>query len=149
MTFPAIEQLLPHRAPMLWVDEVVHHEGDDIHCRLTVRASHVFVTAGEVEPIVAVEWMAQTVGALVGLYDRKRGDAPRPGYLIAIPEAHFPADRFYVGDVLELYARRAWGDETLGSFECKVERRGELAASAQLSVYRRAVPEARPRPEAP
>jgi predicted hotdog family 3-hydroxylacyl-ACP dehydratase len=139
MSFPPITDLLPHRAPMLWIDEVVAHHGDDISCRLTVRPDHVFVSDGEVEPVVAIEWMAQTVGALVGLYDRKQSLAPRPGYLIAIPEAEFFVPRFRVGDALDLFARRAWGDETLASFEARVELAGKPAARAQLSVYRRPV----------
>ncbi|MEY4513482.1 MAG: hypothetical protein RLZZ450_5604 [Pseudomonadota bacterium] len=122
---------------MLWIDEVVHHQGDDVHCRLTVRESHVFVQAGRVEPVIAIEWMAQTVGALVGLYDRVESATPRPGYLIAVPDAQFFVDTFYVGDVLELKAQLAWGDSTLASFEAQVERDGKLAARAQLSVYRR------------
>lgn len=138
MTFPAIAELLPHRPPMLWLDQVVAREGDAIHCRLTVREEHVFVSAGEVEPLVSVEWMAQAVGALVGLFDRAREQAPRPGYLIAVPEASFSVERFVVGDVVDVYARRAWGDESLASFECRCERAGELAATTQVSVYRRA-----------
>lgn len=122
---------------MLWIDEVVSHQGDDVHCRLTVRESHVFVEAGRVEPVVAIEWMAQTVGALVGLYDRTRAQQPRPGYLIAVPEAQFFVEAFMVGDVLDLKAHRAWGDSTLASFEAQVERAGQLVARAQLSVYRR------------
>ena len=144
MSFPPIEQLLPHRAPMLWVDSVVAQSGDDVHCRLTVRDEHVFVQNGVVEPVVAIEWMAQTVGALVGLWDRKRYEAPRPGYLIAVPEALFMVERFAVGDVLELYAHKAWGDETLASFEAQVERAGVIAAKAQLSVYRRKLGHAQP-----
>lgn len=137
MSFPEISELLPHRPPMLWVDEVVEQHGDEVHCRLTVRSDHVFVEAGVVEPIVAIEWMAQTVGALVGLFDRARSERPRPGYLIAIPEAQFMVASFAVGDELELWARRVWGDDTLASFEARVVRGGELAARAQLSVYRR------------
>jgi hypothetical protein len=57
--------------------------------------------------------------------------------LIAIPEAEFTVDRFSVGDALAIYASRTWGDETLASFEARVERDGKLAARAQLSVYRR------------
>jgi predicted hotdog family 3-hydroxylacyl-ACP dehydratase len=72
------------------------------------------------------------------LYDCKRAQIPRPGYLIAVPEAQFFVDRFQVGDVLALRARKAWGDENLASFECEVEREGERCARAQLSVYRRA-----------
>ncbi len=136
MSFPPIEELLPHRPPMLWIDEVSWHEGDAIRCALRIR-DQVFVENGEVDPVVSIEWMAQTVGALVGLYDRRQQQAPRPGYLIAIPEAEFTVDRFRVGDVLVLHARRTWGDETLASFEARVEREGETAARAQLSVYRR------------
>ena len=122
---------------MLWVDEVVAREGDAVHCRLTVREGHVFVEDGEVEPIAAIEWMAQSVAALVGLMDRQKQETPRPGYLIAVPEAQFFVERFAVGDVLDLRAKRTWGDDTLASFECEVERGGERAATAQLSVYRR------------
>lgn len=124
---------------MLWVDEVVHHESDLVHCKLTIRDTHVFVEEGRVEPIVAVEWMAQAVGALVGLWDRQNDLTPRPGFLIAIPEARFEIDWFYVGDELALTARRAWGDHQLASFECSVGLRGNTVASAQISVYRRAL----------
>jgi len=122
---------------MLWIDEVIAHGDDDVHCRVTVRESHVFVEAGQVEPVVAIEWMAQAVGALVGLNDRAHAQQPRPGYLIAVPEARFFVETFVVGDVLELKAHRAWGDATLASFEATVERTGQLVARAQLSVYRR------------
>lgn len=139
MSYPPIEQLLPHRAPMLWLDEVSWHQGDSIRCALRIR-DQVFVANGEVEPVVAVEWMAQAVGALVGLYDRKVQQVPRPGYMIAIPEAEFAVDRFLVGDLLDVHARRSWGDDTLASFEGRVERDGVLCARAQLSVYRRNPP---------
>lgn len=137
MSFPPIEQLLPHRPPMLWIDAVIAQQGDQVHCRLTLRDEHVFALDGRVDSIVSIEWMAQTVGTLVGLYDRKRSEAPRPGYLIAIPEASFLVDSFQVGDVLELRAQKIWGDDTLASFEAEVERTGVLAARAQLSVYRK------------
>lgn len=139
MTYPPIQTLLPHAPPMLWVDEVLHHEADLVRCKLTIRSGHVFVDQGRVEPVVAVEWMAQAVGALVGLWDRENDLTPRPGFLIAIPEARFEVDWFYVGDELILTARRAWGDHQLASFEAEVGLRGQTVASAQLSVYRRAL----------
>lgn len=139
MPYPPIQNLLPHEPPMLWVDEVLRHEDDNVTCRLTVRDEHVFVEQGRVEPLIAIEWMAQAVGALVGLWDRGNDESPRPGFLIAIPEARFEVESFAVGDVLTLHARRAWGDHQLASFECEVELRGQRVASAQLSVYRRAL----------
>lgn len=140
MSFPDIEQLVAHRAPMRWVDEVVATGPESVHCRLTIRDEHVFVREGKVEPLVAVEWMAQAIAALVGLRDRAQNQDVRPGYLIAVPEATFAVDEFVLGDVLDLHARRVWGDDELASFECRVDRAGVTAATATISVYRRALP---------
>lgn len=139
MSFPAIEQLLPHASPMLWLDEVCACEEDLVRCKLRIRQEHVFVEDGLVDPLIAIEWMAQTVAALVGLWDRQKDVTPRPGFLIAIPEASFEVEHFQLGDELVVTAKRIWGDDQLASFECQVER-GELqVARAQLSVYRRAL----------
>lgn len=139
MTFLPIQDLLPHEPPMLWLDRVLSREGDEIRCELEIRPDHVFVEDGSVEPVVSIEWMAQTVGALVGIFDRRKELVPRPGYLIAIPEATFDVDTFRVGDQLVIEAKRVWGDDELASFECAVARDGRTVAKAQLSVYRRAL----------
>jgi predicted hotdog family 3-hydroxylacyl-ACP dehydratase len=137
MSFPDILELLPHRPPMLWIDEVLAREADEVRCKLTIRDDHLFVDEnGTVEPITSIEWIAQAVAALVGVLDRDRLRKPRPGYLIAIPEATFHVAAFAVGDVLEIVARRIWGDDTLASFEGAVHRDGALATHAQLSVFR-------------
>lgn len=121
---------------MRWIDEVMYLEGDEIGCRLTIRREHVFVTGAHVEPLTAIEWMAQTVAAMIGLRDREKLEPPRPGYLIAVPEASFHVDEFLVGDELSVIARCAFGDDKLASFECRVERSGQTAARGRLSVYR-------------
>jgi predicted hotdog family 3-hydroxylacyl-ACP dehydratase len=122
---------------MLWLDEVLWFEDDEIQCGLRIRADHVFVVDGVVDPVVSVEWMAQAVGALVGMQDHTQSIKPRPGYLIAIPEAEFAVAHFHVGDQLTLFARRSWGDNTMASFQGRVERHGVQCARAQLTVYRR------------
>ncbi len=139
MSFPEIESLLPHRAPMLWLDKVIARESERVRCMLTIREQHVFVEHGRVESLISVEWMAQAVAALVGLIDRDRDHHPRPGYLIAIPVGAFHVPHFEVGDVVEIEATRVWGDDQLASFECKVERGQQLCATAQVSVYRKAL----------
>ncbi len=140
MSFLPIEQLLPHEPPMLWLDRVLHRDGDLVRCALEIRPEHVFVEDGLADPVVSIEWMAQTVGALVGIMDRNNALNPRPGYLIAIPEASFEVATFAVGDRLEIEAKRVWGDDELASFECAVARAGQTVARAQLSLYRRALP---------
>jgi predicted hotdog family 3-hydroxylacyl-ACP dehydratase len=142
MSAPLISELLPHAPPMLWLDELVSGGEHQVQCKLVLREDHVFVEDGAVEPLVSLEWMAQAVAALAGLRDRAQALAPRPGFLIAIPEASFEVDAFQLGDELLITATRVWGDDQLASFECSVERRGAVVARAQLSVYRRAPREA-------
>jgi len=137
MTLPPIETLLPHRAPMLWIDEILERDGDRVRCALTPRAEHLFVENGRVEPLIAIEWMAQTVAALVGMRDRDQCLDPRPGYLIAIPDSRFHVTHFDLGVRLEIEAERVWGDDQLASFECKVMRDDMLCATSQVSVYRK------------
>lgn len=136
MSFPDIRELLPHRPPMLWIDAVIAHDEDEVRCRVTVREDHLFVEDGKVEALVAIEWIAQAVGALAGLRDRHEPVAPRPGFLIAVPEAELAVEHFAVGDALEVVARRAWGDDALGAFEGEVWRGDALTVRAKLSVYR-------------
>lgn len=137
MKYPALSEILPHRPPMLWLDEVISHDEHRARCRLTVRTDHPFVRNGELDALVGIEWMAQAVAALVGLRDLAVGEHPRTGYLIAIPEATFDIQTFVVGDVLEVEARRVWGDDQLASFTCEVYRGASTVARAQLSVYRK------------
>lgn len=143
-SLPAIETLLPHRAPMLWLDEVIARDGDCVRCALTPRPDHIFVEAGRVEPLIAIEWMAQTVGALVGMRDREQSLDPRPGYLIAIPDARFHVSHFALGERLEIEAKRVWGDDQLASFECRVTRGELVCATSQVSVYRKALTRSEP-----
>lgn len=139
MSFPAIGELLPHDPPMIWLDQVLSHADDVIECGLTIQEEHVFLEDGRVEALVSLEWMAQAVGALVGLLDYNQQQRPRPGYLIAVPEATFEVDGFQVGDQLTVAAKRVWGDAELASFECSVTQQGARVAAAQLSVYRRSL----------
>jgi predicted hotdog family 3-hydroxylacyl-ACP dehydratase len=132
----ALTDLLPHRPPMLWLDELISHDEQHSRCRVTVRADHPFFRDGELDVSVSIEWMAQTVGALVGLRDVALGQPPRIGYLIAVPEATFEIHAFALGDTLEIEATRIWGDDLLASFTCQVYRQGKSVARAQLSVYR-------------
>ncbi len=139
MTYPPLTELLPHRPPMLWLDEVLDHDAEAarVRCALTLRSEHAFVREGRAEPLIAIEWMAQAIGALVGLRDRAQGQAPRAGFLIAVPEALFDTDGFALGERLEITATRIWGDDQLASFGCEVWRGASCVARAQISVYRR------------
>jgi predicted hotdog family 3-hydroxylacyl-ACP dehydratase len=133
---PPVEQLVPHRAPMLLLGEVTRGDGRTIECRVVIRSDSPFVEAGRVRAAVAVEYMAQCVAAWVGLQGYAHGAPVRIGYLVGAREVSFAVDEFHVGDDLRIQATRVWGDDVLGHFECQVSRDGETLATAGLNVYR-------------
>jgi predicted hotdog family 3-hydroxylacyl-ACP dehydratase len=135
-TLPSIMDVVPHRPPMLLLDEVVAWDSNRAECRVVLRDDSPFVEGGRVASTLAIEYMAQCIAVFVGLEAHYRGLPIPLGYLVGAREISLPVDGFRVGDVLSVEASPIWGGETLGSFQCKVERMGEVLAEGALNVYR-------------
>ncbi len=135
MTLPPVAELLPHAPPMILIDEVVEAAEGRIAARVTLRPASPFVEDGRVPAIVAIEYMAQTIGAYAGLRARAAGGAPKIGFLLGTRELALEVDAFAVGDELRIEALHVWGDEQIGSFRCEVLRAGRTLASALVNVY--------------
>ena len=135
-----VGDLVPHRPPMLWVDEIVEDSDEAIVCRVTLRPEHVFLDAGTAESVVIVELMAQSVAAFVGLADSKRGETPKPGYLVAIPEARFVVATVAVGQTLDIACARRFGDDKIASFSCVARHTNVVLAEAIINVVRPGAP---------
>ena len=135
--YPAIEAILPHRAPMILLDRVEEDSPDSIACSVTPHEASPFAEHGSVPAVVATEYMAQCVAAYAGLKAFRRGEPIRIGYLIGARTIEFSVDRFPLECRLLVRARRTWGDDALGRFDCSVERNGDRVASAVLTVLQR------------
>lgn len=70
----AIEQLIPHRAPMRWVEELVVCTETTATATAQFTAEHFAVAAGQVIETALVECMAQTVAAALG--QRRQATGP-------------------------------------------------------------------------
>jgi predicted hotdog family 3-hydroxylacyl-ACP dehydratase len=58
-----LAHVLPHRAPMLWVDEVIEVSEKGGTAAVHMKAgAHYFDGAGNLRPTSPVEWMAQAYG---------------------------------------------------------------------------------------
>ncbi len=133
--YPPLEQLLPHRTPMILLDRVEQDAEGCITCGVVLRHDSSFVENGSVPAVVATEYMAQCVATYAGLKAVRRGGEVRVGYIIGARLVEFEVEAFEVGEELSVKARRIWGDDILGRFECSVEARGTRVASAILTVY--------------
>lgn len=82
----AIEELLPHRAPMRWVDALLDCTETTATATTRFTTEHFAVAGGHVIETALVECMAQTVAAALGQRKRASGKsgAANNGMLAAI-----------------------------------------------------------------
>ncbi len=129
-----LEEVLPHRDPMILIDAI---EGVDMEEKRLIAS--VVAKPEWCASHVAIEFMAQTAAALVGCADRmKNPESPvRPGFLLGTRKLNLAIDKFIVGEKYTIEAVNVFGDDIAGSFECKIfDREGRQVADAILNAYR-------------
>lgn len=129
-----ITQVLPHRPPMLLVDELVECRGDHVKAVKTFRDGDYGVVDGVVAEAFLIECLAQTLAALRGYNARLKGLEPLFGMLVGV-------DNFTVhesakaGEELEMsgVVTRELGSFCLSEGTVCVE--GRLLAEGALKFY--------------
>ncbi len=135
-TFPAPEDLLPHAAPMVLVDEVLSWNGETIVVKATLRDRHGFVEDGVAPALVCVEYMAQAIGCAEGLKNRESQAAPvTVGLLLGTRELRLDVDQLRCGQELAISAKHAFSSARLASYHCEVSCEGQRLAAADLNVF--------------
>ncbi len=132
---PSVASLVPHRAPMILLDEALAFDDDGATCAAVVREGGVFVERGVVPAVVFMEYMAQAVAALAGYAAQQRGDAVGSGYVVGAREVNLHVAGASVGDRLLVTVRRLAGNAQLGHYRGEVRREGELLADGELSIF--------------
>lgn len=132
----AIEQLIPHRTPMRWVEELLDCTDTTATATTRFTAEHFAVANGAVIETALVECIAQTVAAALGQRLRSSGNsaAANHGMLAAVSNfkihAHPPLDQTLTIEVREV---KRLGPMLMiaGKISC-----GEtLIATGDLSLY--------------
>lgn len=63
ISFPArVEQFadcVPHRPPMVWIDEVLSATSEGGECRVLTNPNALYFKNGRIEPLSCIEWIAQ------------------------------------------------------------------------------------------
>lgn len=134
MRFPAVATLIPHRPPMLLVDEVVDHEGPRVICRTTIREDMPFVRDGEVPILIALELFAQAACSLVALLATRHGAAMQSGAFLGTRSVAFEADVLRVGDVVDIECTLTMAIGRTAQVDCRLVRAGETLAHGAINV---------------
>lgn len=138
-TFPPVSELLPHKPPMMLVDECLSWGEDAVSVRAVIDDKcHLFLESdGTCGSWLILELMAQTVGVFAGLKNRAQGQAPKVGFLLGTRRFETTIGRLKKGDEVIVDARCIFlGQEGLPSqFECTARMNDKVAATANLTVY--------------
>ena len=132
----ALDALIPHRAPMQWIDALTDCSGTTATATACFRAGHFAVDKGAALETALVECVAQTAAAALGQRARAAGrvGAADKGMLGAVSRFEIrsrpPLDKTLTIAIREL---RRLGPMLLISSTVSCE--GQVIAAGELSLY--------------
>ena len=131
-----VEDLIPHRPPMVLIDAV---ESVDLQsCTLVASFTARDEWSGN---WFALEYMAQTAAALAGVFDKEAGEpAGRPGFLLGTRRLDLGIAEFVPGKKYLVKVVREYEDGDSAAFSCEIRQAGCGAdapvCTATLTAYR-------------
>jgi predicted hotdog family 3-hydroxylacyl-ACP dehydratase len=134
----ALLDLVPHRPPMLLLDQLIEHDEHHTTCETTIGEHTLFSRPDGGAPVwVGLEYMAQCISVHAGLRARATGGRPRLGFLIGSRHVDFHVDGFARGQVLHVVAEEVWGGAEFGSFACRLydPSTNAILAEGTLKVF--------------
>lgn len=130
-----IAELLPHTGEMVLLDRILSFGEDRLSAALTVRGDGLlFGNERAVPAWAALEYMAQAIGAYVGLQAKQAGQPIRLGFLLGSRLLQSNVGTLPVGCKLAVTVEKIVQDEQLGVFDCRVSG-DNIDISAKLNVY--------------
>jgi len=132
----AVENLLPHRAPMRWLDALVDCTETTARGTVCFNENHFAVADGRVLETALVECIAQTIAAAQSQRARMAGGSGEPSVGMLAAVANFkihsppPLEKILQIEICEL---KKFGPMLLvaGKISCD----GQLIADGELTVY--------------
>ncbi len=137
MSYPDVDDLIPHSGPMLLVRRVLEHSEERTVCEVDPADSGLFAAEdGAVPAWVALEYMAQCAAVHGGLSARKSGAPPRAGMLLGTRRLRLAVDSFRSGQTLHVSVACVHAGSQMLSFAGVVRAvGGAVLAEARFNVY--------------
>lgn len=131
-----LDQVLPHRDTMRWLDRLLEHDRDTVIVEALVRESHVLADDNGVPAWAGIEYMAQAIATWAGCRALEKSEPIKIGFLLGTRKYECRSEYFSFGQRLVIHAHcELFADNGLGMFSCKILD-GEIEiANASLSVY--------------
>ena len=130
-----LDHLLPHRAPMILLDELISSRADQVIASVAIKEGIPFFRKGSVPVYVGLEYMAQACALWSGCLAKENNEAPAVGYLLGTRDFHATDSHFNSGEELTVVANLEYLEDGMGRFDCSIKRNDQTVATAHVSVY--------------
>ncbi len=134
----SIEQVLPHRAPMILLDRFIEAGAEYGVCSVTITEQSPFYdTACRAVPAyVGIEYMAQTIAAYAGANRLVAGGQVKIGFLLGCRKYQPRVTGFAAGtELIVTAAQLVMEPSGLSVFECSISQQQQVLVSARLNVF--------------
>lgn len=132
-----LETILPHKKPMILIDDVIDYSVDEgwLKSVVTISRDSKFYdkTIGGISSLVGIEYMAQTIGCYA--YFKAGAGIPIHGFLLGTRLYNNKYDVFKENETLEILVKEIYSSDEITSFECFIYNQGDEVASATVNVY--------------
>lgn len=133
-----IDIFIPHRAPMILIDNVLQHTPDCLitETHISPNSAYYDDQLNGVPNYVGIEYMAQSIAALAGVEALLRDDIIRVGFLLGTRKLQMHLDRFALGESYRTQVTRLYQEESgLAVFDCHIYHQDTLVAQANVNVF--------------
>lgn len=133
----AIEELIPHRAPMVLLDGITDSGPEHLLGYMWVSADKAFLDAeGHFPAWAGIELLAQAIAAHAGLLAKAKHEAVNVGFLLGTRRYESECARFSAGSLLQVSIKCLSADpQGFAIFEgCIVSSEGSLNANINVFV---------------
>jgi predicted hotdog family 3-hydroxylacyl-ACP dehydratase len=138
--FPPLVAFMPHRPPMLMIDEMIVHTADECVCTKTFRSGEPLVEDGAISSLVTIELFAQTAAAHFGYAGFLAGGLMTSGALLGTRKIDLLVGSFETGRQIVIRAKQVFAIPPAAQFECTAEIDGRPVASGTINVAMGAPP---------
>ena len=130
---------LPHRPPMILLAELISVDVPGVASAVADTSPDCIFYDPELKGVpacAAVEYMAQTMALAVGAEHRRRGQAPRVGFILGTRRLEVKVATFESGKRYVTNAKCVYGDDEFASFDCSItDPDGATVATALFTAY--------------
>ena len=134
-----LEKMLPHKKPMILIDDIIDYSIEEGWLRSTVtinKKSMFYDNQIEgISSIVGIEYMAQTIGCYAFLKSKR--EEPLIGFLLGTRLYNNKLEVFKENETFEILVKEVFSGNDIVSFDCFIYNQDEEIASATINVYQK------------